>query len=220
MQYRLVGAPAWTPLCVASTAPYSCALNTTVLTSGSSYEIQLIAADNTGKTTTTAPAAVTVDNVAPTAVDVQSVNGGTARVIDAGDVITFTWSEPMAPASILAGWGGGSQAIRVKVSDNGGNSLLELYDQTGTTRLNVTSAAGLLLGGDYVGTTPLWLNGTLAESGSTTTVTIGSLISGSVATVNPSATMVWASSAGATDIAGNPATGNTVTEGGALDRDF
>ena len=32
------------------------------------------------------------------------------RPIDAGDTLTFTWSEPMAPASILTGWSGGATA--------------------------------------------------------------------------------------------------------------
>ena len=97
VQYRLAGASNWTTLCVAATAPYSCPLNTTTLTSGSSYEIRATGIDTLGKTTTTTPIAVTVDNVAPTAVDIQALNGGTANIMDAGDTLTFTYSEADPP---------------------------------------------------------------------------------------------------------------------------
>ena len=55
MQYRLVGTTTWTTLCTDLIAPYSCALNTATLTSGSSYEIQLMGTDTVGNTSTTTP---------------------------------------------------------------------------------------------------------------------------------------------------------------------
>ena len=77
---------------------------------------------------------------APTATNVQAANGGTAGRIDAGDTVTFTWSEPMAPVSILAGWNGASTPIRVRVQQRAGaTDTLDLYNAAGTTRLNVMS---------------------------------------------------------------------------------
>ena len=120
------GAWAWPPGRRSATtprAPYSCPLNTTTLTSGASYEIQLIGTDALLQTTTTAPITVTVDNVAPIAVDIQAVNGGTANTMDAGDALTFTYSEPMLPASLLSGWDGECDGRhRPRVTNSGANN--------------------------------------------------------------------------------------------------
>ena len=114
----------------------------------------MTATDTLGHTSTSATVTVTVDNTAPTATDVQAANGGTAGRIDAGDTVAFTWSEPMAPASILTGWTGTSQAIRVRINDAGAVDTLDLYNAAGTTRLNVMSPAqALRLKGQLVSTT-------------------------------------------------------------------
>ena len=45
-----------------------------------------------------------VDNTAPSGTDVEAVNGGaTVGKAEAGDVVSFTFSEPIEPASLLAG---------------------------------------------------------------------------------------------------------------------
>ena len=51
-----------------------------------------------------------IDNTHPTANDVQRTTAAPPASIDAGDTVTFTWSEPMAPASILTGWSGAATA--------------------------------------------------------------------------------------------------------------
>jgi chitinase len=223
-QYRQ-GAGAWQNFCAPDiTAPYSCpGINTTGFADGS-YDIRMQATDTLAHTTTSATTVIIVDNTAPTATDVQAANGGTLGGIDANDTLTFTWSEPMAPASILAGWAGGAQAIRVRVNRVGGanNDTLDLYNAAGTTRLNVMSAAqALRLNADYATSNPVWLNASMVMSGNTIVVTVGTLISGTPATgVTTAASMRWTSSNAATDAVGNPATGNTVTETGGADRDF
>ena len=58
-------------------------------------------------------------------------------------------------------------------------------------------------------------------SGNTVTITVGTLISGTIRTgVNTSASMLWNPSTAATDAVGNPASGTLVTEPGGVDRDF
>ena len=85
-----------------------------------------------------------------------------------------------------------------------------MMDATGQLRLNA----------NYVSATANF-NGTMVMSGNTITVTIGSLISGTVLSgVTTSTSTNWDSSTAATDAVGNPASGNTVTETGAADRDF
>ena len=102
----------------------------------------------------------------------------TSGRIDAGDTVTFTWSEPMAPASILAGWSGASQAIRVRVTDAGAADTLDLYNAAGATRLNVMSAdAGAAPAGRLWCRPPPTFNATMRHDGQhASTVTIGSLI--------------------------------------------
>jgi hypothetical protein len=46
---------------------------------------------------------------------VQSANvaGGTAGKLEAGDTLTYTFSEPMLPASVLGGWAGAATPVVV-----------------------------------------------------------------------------------------------------------
>jgi hypothetical protein len=218
MQYRLVGAPAWTTLCVAATAPYSCPLNTTTLTSGSSYEIRATGVDTLGKSTTTTPIVVTVDNVAPTAVDIQALNGGTANTMDAGDTLTFTYSEAILPASLLSGWDGSAAAVTVRVTNAGGNDTLEVYNAANTTKVNLTSSP-MALSRDVVSASATF-SATMQRTGNAVVVTLGALTSGTLKSGVKKGTMTWSPSTVATDLAGNPVAAGSVTESGANDRDF
>ena len=218
MQYRLAGASNWTTLCVAATAPYACPLNTTTLTSGSSYEIRATGVDTLGKTTTTTPIAVTVDNVAPTAVDIQALNGGVANTMDAGDTLTFTYSEAILPASLLTGWDGSATAVTVRVTNANANDTLEVYNGANTARTNLT-ASPMALNRDVVSATAT-LSATMQRTGNAVVVTLGALTSGTVKNGVKKGTMVWSPSTAATDLAGNAVAAGSVTESGANDRDF
>ena len=60
----------------------------------------------------------------------------------------------MAPVSILAGWAGGTQTIRVRVNNVGTTDTLDLYNAAGTTKLNVVAATqALRLQADWVSAT-------------------------------------------------------------------
>ena len=52
-----------------------------------------------------------MNNTGPTGTDVQGANGAASvnDRLDAGDSVTFTYSEAIAPASILAGWNGAAR---------------------------------------------------------------------------------------------------------------
>ena len=218
VQYRLVGAPAWTTLCTDNTSPYSCPLNTTTLVNGSTYQLQLVGIDTLTQTTTTAPVTVTVDNVAPTGVNVQGANGGIAGTLDAGDVLTLTFSEPMLPASILAGWDGSATAVTARITNAGALDTLDVYDAANTTKTNLTGAS-LALDEDFVSTNATF-NATMRRVGSTVTLTFGALTSGTRLTGVKKGRMVWTPSTSATDLAGNAVSGAAVTESGGNDQDF
>jgi hypothetical protein len=166
-----------------------------VTDSDGTYSVRVVV-DNAGVKTTSVPSPITIDNTAPTAVDIQAANGGaTPGRLEAGDAVTLTWSEPIAPASVLAGWSGASQAIRVRVTNVAANDQLDFYDATGTTRLGlVTTTADLKLGADYV-TADAEFDATMALSANAITITLGSQRSGAVTTA-AAGTMTWGPSAG------------------------
>jgi chitinase len=210
----------WFTFCTDNTASYSCTGDSTQVADGT-YQTRVVATDSLGHQTISATITLIIDNTHPTAASVNAANGGTAGRIDSGDTLTFTWSEPMAPASILTGWSGGAQPIRIRVNDAGGADTLDLYDATGTTKLNVTSAAqALRLNANWVGST-VWLDGSMTMAGNGIVVTVGSLVSGTINTgVTTTANLQWTSTATTTDVAGNSTTVSTVNETGATDRDF
>ena len=218
MQYRLAGAATWTTLCTDLIAPYSCALNTTTLTSGAGYEVRLIATDTLGNATTTAPVAFTVDNVAPTATDIQALNGGATNTMDAGDTLTFSYSEQMLASSLLGGWDGSATTVTLRVTNAGANDTLEVYDAANTTKVNLTAGA-MALSRDVVSSNATF-SATMRQSAGNVVVTVGALTSGTVRNGVKKGRITWAPSTAATDLAGNAVSAATVIESGALDRDF
>ena len=110
----------------------------------------------------------------------------------------------------------------MRVNNNATSDSMEFYDAANTTPL------GLLAGGsalsiylDYV-TGPTVFNATIARSGSAFTVTIGSLVTGTVtSTAKGKNDMLWQPSSQATSLASGIRVWPTaVTESGANDNDF
>jgi hypothetical protein len=222
IQYRTSPSGTWTNICNDTSSPYSCSWNTTTLADGN-YDLRATAVDTVGHSSTSAVISTRrADNTAPTAVDVQGANGGVAGTLDAGDTLTFTYSEPVDSASVLAGWSGSSIAVSVRLVNSGNNDTLSVWDSAGTNRVTLTNATqDLQLGQNWTKSSPV-LNGTMVQSGSTVVVTIGTLRSGTVEVgVNKAAAMVWTPSNATTDLAGNPCVATTVaTESGPSDVDF
>jgi hypothetical protein len=212
------GGSSWTTICTDTVAPYTCTFDTTAIAEVG-YDLRARATDNAGRTATSVVANRVV-NHAPYGTDIQATNGGTtAGRLESGDVLRLTYSEAMAPASILAGWTGASQAIRVYITDAGTIDTMDFRDSAGTTRLNLTNAAtDLSLGANFV-TVSAVFNATMSMSGSVVTVTLGSRISGTVTTA-VAAKLTWRPSSLSTDNAGIAALTTLVNESGTNDRDF
>jgi hypothetical protein len=218
-QYRTSPSGTWTDICADTTSSFGCSWNTTTVTDGT-YDLRAVVRDQAGNTTnSTVISAARIDNTAPTGTDVQTTNAGTSGRMDANDTIRLTYSEAMAPASILSGWSGSSQSIRVTVANSGSADKLDFTTTTGT-RLNlVNSATDLNLGGDYVGSATVW-TANMTMSGSTLVVTLVSRSSGTLKTATANAAMTWRPSANARDLAGLAASTTLVTESGTADRNF
>ncbi len=178
---------------------------------------------------------VTVDNTRPTATDIQTTNhaGGTAGKAETGDTLVYTFSEPLDPQSVIGGWTGASTSVTVHLED-GGCVLNLLVQICADDSLEVYSGASPLatlggpvdlkdpnyVGGGLIGTSAdAVFNATMAESGSSITVTLGSLTSGQADT-GGSTLMTWTWSGGPYDAAGNVATGNSITESGGAAKEF
>lgn len=206
----------WVNVCVDTSAPYSCTTDSLGVADGA-YSVRVITTDNAGVSTTGATYQIVIDNQTPAGSDVAAGNGGaTAGRLGSGDWIRFTWTEPMAPASILAGWTGSSQAITVRVRNNLSNDEMHFY--SGATQLNlVLSATDLKLGGNFVSTNAEF-NATMSQSGNAITVTLGSQISGSLSTA-VGGNMTWRPSSSAQDLGGRASATTQVAETGA-DLDF
>jgi chitinase len=208
----------WYEFCRDTTAPYTCSGDSAAVPDGT-YSIRIVVENGAGVRTTTSPSSITIDN-APYGTDVQTGNALTAGLMESGDWIRLTWSEPIAAASVLGGWTGASQAIRVRITDAGTNDQIDFLDGAGATRLNlVSTAADLKLGGNYV-SADTDFNATMTQSGTSITVTLGSPISGTVSAVGAATTMTWLPSAGAKDATNHASRTTQVTETGTADVDF
>lgn len=194
------------------------------------------ATDQAGNARAT-PGTATVDNVAPKAADVQSANGGaTVGRAEEKDTITFTFSEPIDPQSILAGWNGAATNVVVRMYDNGllglqtGNDELFVYNAANSARLPFGTVnlgrgdyvAGLLGGAIYFGATGT--KSTMVMSGSSITLTFGTESAGGLLvapmTAAGTGSMTWTPEAAPYDRAGNAMATTAVAESGAADKEF
>jgi hypothetical protein len=199
------------------------------LTAGStlaagSYSYLLTLTDAAANSATQSGFSVTVDNTVPTATDVQTANGSTTVGLpQQGDTVTFTFSEPIEPVSILAGWSGAATGVVVRLTNGSGsgNDTLAVYNAANSAQLPLGSVN--LGRADYTSANLTFgASGTassMAMSGSTVTVTLGTQ-SAAATTAAATGTMTWTPSATATDLAGNAVSTTAATESGAADREF
>jgi hypothetical protein len=211
----------WTTLCTDTSSNYSCSWDTTGVSDGN-YDLRATATDNAGRTTTSATVTSRrVDNTVPTGTNVQVANGsGTAHKMDAGDTLTFTWSEQISSSSILSGWTGTSTTVTVRVTDNSSNDTLSIWDAANTTRLRITGASDLTLRADRTTSAGAVFTATAVQSGSSVTITLGALQSGTSKTKTKTQAMAWTPSVFATDLAGNAVSSTTVNESPYAGKDF
>jgi hypothetical protein len=165
------------------------------------YAYTLTLTDAAGNAVTQAGFSVVVDATPPAGADVQTANGGTTPGrAEAGDRVTFTFTERVDPASVLAGWDGSAAAVQVRIVNAGANDTLQVRAAGGTPILPLGSVA---LGGNYVAATRNFNGSTMVQAGAVISITLGNP-SGATRTVATPATMTWTPSAGAFDAAGNP----------------
>jgi chitinase len=216
IQRAPTGTSTWTTICTDTTSPYSCSWNTTGVSDGG-YDLRAVTTDNAGNSTNSSTVSNrVVDNTAPTATDIQTgVTGTTAGQPQQGDTLVFTFSEQIAPDTIVAGWNGtGTQNVTVTMDT--GNHL----SITGATLINGFVTLG---GAGYIqsGKTVVFSNSTIAQSGTTLTLTLGTPDKPQFTQTGSAGNSSWPVAAGLTDIAGNTlATPVTKTETGGSDAEF
>jgi hypothetical protein len=168
----------------------------------------------------TANGTVLIDNTAPAGASIQTANGpgGVVGLAEEGDSITWTYSEPIQPASLLGSWTGVAQDVNVRLFNNGQGDRVEVYNGIFSTQVTLGT---LNLGRtDYVDGGSVWFfNSTMTMSGTSVTIVLGNQI-GTSTTAAGNGTMVWTPSDSATDHAGNPASETPVNESGPADREF
>jgi hypothetical protein len=155
---------------------------------------------------------VAVDNTVPAPVTWTATNkagGGVGRA-EQGDIVTYTWNEPIDPESLIAGWNGGSPTVvTARLSRGGGNTRFRLRDAAGGTTLPFGT---VFLQQNYVNGTTTFPNSTITMLGNTVTVVLGAPSApGNIVTVTQTSTPTWTPSTAAYDAAGNAMAGTTIT---------
>lgn len=218
VQYAPAGTGSWVDVCAGgATSPQSCSLNTAGVTDGT-YDLRSHATDVAGNTNSSVLAGRILDNTAPTAIDVQTGNGGTTYGrIDVTDWVTFTYSETVKPSTILGGWDGSATTVAVFVDNRATNDRLYVYNAAKTAVLPV--ATELTLNRDYA-SADAWFTASMTQTGASIRVLLTALQSGSLSSPGGTPTMSWQPSASVTDPAGNPASTTPRGEQGGADVDF
>ncbi len=197
--------------------------NATLSEGSKSYTLKLT---DTAGSQTQSGYTVTVDNTQPRASDVQTANasGGTNGKAEAGDSITLTYSEPIDPASILAGWDGGPVSVVVRLVNGGlASDSVTVWNSANTAQLPLGTV--VLNRTDYISSISTITFGasgtpsTMTRGGSAITITLGTP-SATASTAGGTGTMSWTPSSTATDRAGNAALTTSAIESGAADKDF
>lgn len=181
------------------------------------YTYPHVSTDVAGNARTQTDFPVNVDAKAPTATDIQAINGsGTVQTPDGGDVLTLTFSEPVDSESILPGWTGTSTAVTVRFLRSGGTTAVTVH--TATAQVGIGSMVfdthyGLTnnVAKDFTGST-------MVLSGNAITITLGA--GSTPSTGNSTTPIAWTVPATITDLVGNTTASATVSETGALDRDW
>jgi len=175
------------------------------------------ATDAAGNATGALSFPVVVDNTAPAGADIQALNGGTTPGrAEAGDLVRFTYTEPLDPDSVLGGWGGEATTVTVRITDNNGGDRIQVRDISGSP---LPLGTAFLTQTGYVTTTRDFTGSTMQLIGSVVVLTLGTP-SGATGTVASPTNATWTPSSSAYDPAGNATSTTGVTESGAGDVQF
>ena len=181
----------------------------------------ITATDSFAHSVTTSPFSVTIDTTRPSGSSLTTTNkaGGIVGRAEAGDSITFTFSETIDPNSILAGWDGTATPVTLQLlnAGGGGGDRVQIWDATNTSQLPL----GVVRLGStgYTSTSITFTNSTMTRTGGAITVVLGTP-SGAGTTAVVTSNTRWNPSAIATDLAGNTCQNTAVNEPGAADAEF
>jgi hypothetical protein len=200
------------------------------LTAGSkSYTLTLT---DTAGSQTQSSFTVNVDNTVPTATDIQTQNNNTTVGLpQITDTITRTFSEPIDPESVLAGWNGSATPVVVHLVNAlilvGGNDGTQVFDATDAAQLPLgqidlgrTDYVTGVLGGEIARFGATGTASSMQMTGSTIVITLGTQSGQAVGTAAGNGRMSWTPSTTPYDWAGNQMTATAVNESGANDKDF
>jgi hypothetical protein len=220
------GNSAFSEVCSAATAPYTCSWNTGTATGA--YDLRAVLTDKLNVTTTSATVTVNVDNSPVRAYDVQSANSATGTLgrLNAGDRITLTYSNQVNLTTILTGWTGAATTVTARVMDG---SLVGGLNTDDTFSVDGVNLGAVNLQGNFVRrkANVTMVSSTMAASTTTVngatatvvTITLGTP-SGSLATSSVLGTMRWTPAATAKSPLGVSTSTSPANESGTADRDF
>lgn len=187
-----------------------------------SYAYSITSTDALANGRTEGGYTVIVDNTRPTGADIQTANGAaTVGRPEIGDSVTYTFSEPIDPQSVLAGWTGASTNVVARIAQNTGGDLLTIRNAANTVQLPFGTAN--LIGTGYVTATrdfgATGTASTMTQSGNSITITFGTA-SGATTTQATAGVVSWPPTTTLTDRAGNTCQTTTTLETGAADVEF
>ncbi len=218
------GSAGQTWLNATGTTSWTHAVAATTFPADDTYNLSVRVTDVAGNTRTST-SNLRIDRTKPTAAGLTTTNatGGTVGRLEAGDTFTLTFSEPMAPGSIIAGWSGsGSRDVVVRASNGSllGTDKLTVYNSANSSSLPLGTID--LRRSDFVSAARTFgatgTKSTLTMTGNNLTITLGTA-SGSTGTVSQTTNVRWTPNAAATDLAGNGSTTTAYNETDN-DRDF
>lgn len=200
----------------------SASLTANAVLSAGAKSYTITARDGASNATTPGAFSVTVDNTAPAASAIATANGGSiVGRPEQNDTVTFTFTEPMEPQSILNGWTGTATSVVVRITNAAGGDTLEIANAANSALLPFGSVN--LGGTGYVGANRTFgasgTASTMTMSGSSVTIVLGTA-SAAGTTHSGNTTMSWTPSATATDRAGNACSTTVLTEAGPADVEF
>lgn len=202
------------------TTSWASPIAATALTDGQTYTLHVKATDGASPANTTSPVlsqTFVYDTTAPAASGVTSTNHGIAGKVEAGDVVTLTYSEAMDPTSLVSSWDGSSMNVVVRATKGtaGSEDTLTVFDSSNSTQIPI-GTVGIGGTGYFSANVTYGATGTHStmsmDSSGVVTITLGAVsASGSVATNTNPNRMDWTPSATATDLAGNACSASKLT---------
>ena len=200
-----------------STSTRDTGLQTLALTAAAGTRAIAVTSRDVAGNKVTASANVVVDATAPTATAFATANGpgGTVGRIDGVDSISFRFSEPIEPESVIPGWDGTSAApMGVRFVDAGGPTKnpnpdtfqLGRVTSTGTVALPITPAA-VSLARNYLSASVDFTSASISRNaaGDVYTVVLGTTAATVFVTNTASAAVSWSPGTALRDRAWNSA---------------